>query len=81
MDEFYKNRKFCVNVTDGPDEYVKEWVNNKTTDTLIDIFLHELAPQIFFTRYNDNLYEWCGNGLILAEYFSKLTNTRFRKNY
>ena len=76
MEEIYKYRRFCVNMTEGHDEYVKEWVNNKTTDTLILMMMFKLAPQVFFTRYNDTLYEWCGNTVVLAQSFAKVSNVR-----
>ena len=76
MEEIYKNRKFCFNMTEGPDSYVEEWVNNKTTDTIINVGMLQIGPQVFFTRYNDTVYEWCGNTVILAESFAKLSNTR-----
>ena len=76
MEEIYKNRKYCFTITEGPERYVEEWVTNKTTDTIIDIAMFKIAPQVFFTRYNDTLYEWCGTTVILAESFAKMSNTR-----
>ena len=76
MEEIYKNRKFCFNMSEGPENYVEEWVNNKTTDTIISVGMFKLAPQVVFTRYNETMYEWCGNTVILAESFAKMSHTK-----
>ena len=76
MDEVYKFRRNCYNLSDSRDAYVKEWVNNQTTEKIIRAGPYPWIPFAFFTRWNDTYYEWCGPLMLIAQYFAKFTNTR-----
>ena len=76
MDILYKYRNNCYKSSDSRDQYIEQWVNNLTTDTLIEVALLEFTPYVFFTKINESLFEWCGTTLMYAEYFAKFSNTR-----
>ena len=72
------NRTNCYN-TSVKDPYIKEWTDNKTTDTFIDISVNSLIPDAIYTKWNATHYQWCGPILMIAEYFSKLTKTKLSR--
>ena len=76
MDAIFKYKKNCYNLTDAEGEYIREWTNNGTSDTLIEVGMSFLMPHIKFTKLSSNQYQWCGPMLIIAEQFGKLSQTR-----
>ena len=76
MDTLYKYRKNCYKFSYSRDQYMEEWVNNQTIDTIIEVALLEFTPYVIFTKINELIFEWCGTTLIYAEYFGKFSKTR-----
>ena len=76
MDDIYIYRKNCYNIIDAEGEYVREWANNDTSNTLIEVGMTVLIPHVLFTQISPEKYEFCGPLLMMAELFAKLTQTR-----
>ena len=76
MDLILNHRRNCYNLSETNDKYVKQWVNNETTDTIINIVLYHVIPLEFFTRFDQDNYQWCGTMLMIAEYLAKFTKTK-----
>ena len=77
MDFITKNRRNCYNLSETNDKYVKQWVNNETTDTIINIVLYHVISLEIFTRFDQDNYQWCGPMIMIAEYFAKFSKTRY----
>ena len=76
MDIQYKHRSNCYNMSETNDKYVKQWVNNETTDTIINIALYHIMPTMTYMRFDNDSYQWCGPALLFAEYLAKFAKAR-----
>ena len=76
MELLFKNDINCYNLIDSEDQYVREWTNNQTTDTVIRIIPTPLFPHLFYTEWDDTRYQWCGPILLIAENFARISKTR-----
>ncbi len=77
MNIIYENRKNCFDLCFADNGSVTQWVNNKTTESVVNIGPFPYIPQAFFQVINSTHFQWCGPMLMIAEYFAKFTNTRY----
>ena len=77
MDKTNNYENVCYNQSLTVGDYVKEWANNKTSDTIIHVAPYFYVPFAFYTIFNDSHYQWCGPMLLLAKYFAKFSNTKY----
>ena len=76
MDVLYKHRNNCYNISETNDKYVKQWVDNETTDTIINVAPYHIMPTMTYTRFNNETYQWCGPAMLYPEYLAKFTKSR-----
>ena len=69
-------RTSCYTTSNQPNDYIKEWTDNTTTDKLIQFNINPLLPDALYRQWNDTHYQWCGPLLMIAECFAKLTKTK-----
>ena len=79
MNPVYLNRTNCYDTSNLEDDYIREWTDNKTTDTYIEVMITRLIPDAIYTKYNETHYQWCGPILMIGEYFSKFTRTKLSR--
>ena len=44
-------------MSDSEDQYVEEWANNQTSETLIVMGAFPFIPFLFYTQWNDTHFE------------------------
>ena len=72
----YRLRSGCYVLSETNDKYVKQWTDNRTTETVINVFGYQNNPHLTYRELNDTHYQWCGPMLLIAEYFAKFSKTK-----
>ena len=65
----------CITFDQGENEYVKEWANNETTESIIVVGPIPVFPHL---AYNETSYQLCGLLLLMLHYFSKFINQKYK---
>ena len=76
MDDIYKYRFNCINVTAGDDQYINDWVTNETIDRRIEIAINLMYPHAIFAKLNSSSYQWCGPFVLMAKRFAEISRLR-----
>ena len=76
MNQINNYSKDCYDLSEANDQYVKQWTDNKTTDTIIKVAPLAFAPYLVYTELNETHYQWCGPMLMIAQFFARISNTK-----
>ena len=76
MESTLKYNKNCYNLSTIGDGSVIDWSPNMTKEKIFVIQPSVNVPELFYWRWNDTHYQWCGPMLMIAEYFAKFINAK-----
>ena len=72
----YEGHRNCFTMDNNEQGYIKEWVDEETTDQVIKIAAYANMPHIFYNELNATHYQWCGPLLLIAKTFAKITKSK-----
>ena len=75
--KFYKN---CVIGSNDDNTYIRQWTDEWTTNTTLEIAPFPLFPHMNIDIINATHYQWCGPMLLIAKYLGKFTKCRIKIN-
>ena len=72
----YEGQRNCFTMENDEQGYVKEWVDEETTDQVIKLGPQPVMPRILFVALNATHYQWCGPLLLIVKSLAKITKSK-----